>query len=90
VNTAPPTFGPFGDEEQQCRKCGCMADDACYRPDHSTCWWVEPDLCSHCARPWEPRPRHLLPKGILVAAGTWIALETVRASIDLAVALGLW
>jgi hypothetical protein len=28
--------------------CGCTEDDACNHPGFGPCWWVEPDLCSHC------------------------------------------
>lgn len=31
-----------------CRKCGCTEHDPCIHPDHGNCYWVEPDLCSHC------------------------------------------
>lgn len=34
-----------------CRVCGCTENQACYSHNHGTCWWVEPDLCSHCAEP---------------------------------------
>lgn len=32
--------------ERQCRACGCTDARACW----PTCWWVEPDLCSMCAK----------------------------------------
>lgn len=32
-----------------CRVCGCTHHNPCYHPDHGYCFWVEPDLCSHCA-----------------------------------------
>ena len=32
-----------------CRKCGCTSSHACEHPDFGACWWVEPDLCSHCS-----------------------------------------
>ena len=32
-----------------CRVCGCTQNNPCYHPDHGYCFWVEPDLCSHCA-----------------------------------------
>lgn len=40
---------------QQCRECGCGDDDACLLGlsvllgEPVACWWVLPDLCSHCA-----------------------------------------
>lgn len=33
----------------ECRECGCSDDDGCM----GGCYWVEPDLCSRCARPDE-------------------------------------
>lgn len=36
---------------RRCRICGCTQDHACVDPDHGACWWVEPDLCSHCGEP---------------------------------------
>lgn len=33
------------DEEAICRACGCTQDHAC----DGGCYWVEEDLCSHCA-----------------------------------------
>ncbi len=35
-----------------CRECGCTDFDACVHPEHGACWWVEPDLCSHCKFGW--------------------------------------
>lgn len=32
-----------------CRVCGCTDINPCYHPEHGYCYWVEPDLCSHCA-----------------------------------------
>ena len=32
-----------------CRVCGCTHDNPCYHPSFGNCYWVEPDLCSHCA-----------------------------------------
>jgi hypothetical protein len=34
-----------------CRVCGCTQERACVDPEHGCCWWVEPDLCSHCGEP---------------------------------------
>lgn len=34
-----------------CRVCGCTDDHACIDDVVGPCWWVEPDLCSHCAEP---------------------------------------
>ncbi|MFY0638678.1 hypothetical protein [Maricaulis maris] len=31
-----------------CRACGCWEMDACWDEEHGACWWIEPDLCSHC------------------------------------------
>lgn len=35
--------------ERTCRVCGCTDSTACYHPVEGNCWWVEEDLCSHCA-----------------------------------------
>lgn len=35
-----------------CRECGCTDFDACVHAEHGACWWVEPDLCSHCKFGW--------------------------------------
>lgn len=32
-----------------CRECGCWEFSACWDDEAGACWWVEPDLCSHCA-----------------------------------------
>lgn len=39
-----------------CRKCGCWDYNACRDDDIGPCWWVEVDICSHCAGggPMEP------------------------------------
>lgn len=34
-----------GAEEAICRVCGCTQNNAC----EEGCYWVESDLCSHCA-----------------------------------------
>jgi hypothetical protein len=44
----PATLGG----ERFCRECGCTQFNACVHPEHGACWWVEPDLCSHCANGW--------------------------------------
>ena len=31
-----------------CRVCGCWEYAACWDDERGACWWVEPDLCSHC------------------------------------------
>lgn len=31
-----------------CRICGCWEMAACWDDQIGACWWVEPDLCSHC------------------------------------------
>jgi len=31
-----------------CRECGCTDEQACLDDVFGACWWVEPDLCSHC------------------------------------------
>ncbi len=41
----------LGAAEQRCRVCGCSQDHACIDDEHGPCWWVEPDLCSHCGEP---------------------------------------
>lgn len=35
-------------EEQTCRECGCTDSHACMDEELGPCWWVYPDLCSHC------------------------------------------
>lgn len=35
--------------DAQCRVCGCTESQACMT-ENGTCIWVEPDLCSACAR----------------------------------------
>lgn len=34
------------DGQRRCRRCGCTDARAC----PGGCWWVEPGLCSRCAR----------------------------------------
>lgn len=36
---------------QACRVCGCTQDRACSHPTFGPCWWIAPDLCSHCGEP---------------------------------------
>lgn len=43
-----PAAPPEG--EPVCRVCGCWEFDACCDDERGPCWWVEPDLCSHCAK----------------------------------------
>ena len=33
----------------RCRVCGCWEYAACGDEGLGPCWWVESDLCSHCA-----------------------------------------
>ena len=33
----------------RCRVCGCWEFKACVDDARGPCWWVEADLCSHCA-----------------------------------------
>lgn len=40
-----------GGVARRCRVCGCTQDHACVDDEHGPCWWVEPDLCSHCGEP---------------------------------------
>jgi hypothetical protein len=42
-----------------CRKCGCTETAACVNA-HGPCWWVAPDLCSHCEDP-DAKPPQLDP-----------------------------
>lgn len=35
--------------EKKCRVCGCTETSACHHPTEGNCWWVDNDLCSHCA-----------------------------------------
>lgn len=32
-----------------CCECGCDEHHACLDEEYGACWWVEWDLCSHCA-----------------------------------------
>lgn len=36
-------------DDRFCRQCGCTEYRACVDDVHGPCWWVEGDLCSHCA-----------------------------------------
>lgn len=47
VEEFPRTPAPAG--FPTCRVCGCWEYDACWDDDSGACWWVTPDLCSHCA-----------------------------------------
>ena len=40
---------PAPEGVQICRICRCWDLDACWNEDLGACWWVKPDLCSHCA-----------------------------------------
>jgi len=52
IRFAPmPPICRHPDPVQACRSCGCWQYDACEDEDESPCDWVEPDLCSACARP---------------------------------------
>ncbi len=35
-------------EATSCRICGCTEIKACFDHELGACWWVEPNLCSHC------------------------------------------
>ena len=37
------------DEELSCRICGCTQTEPCLT-DLGPCFWIEPGLCSRCAR----------------------------------------
>lgn len=52
-------------EMPTCRECGCWEYAACWDDEQGACWWVDDDLCSHCAN------------GVTGAAMT--PLETMRA-----------
>ena len=41
----PPAPGGWA----TCRRCGCWEYAACWDEERGSCWWAEPDLCSHCA-----------------------------------------
>lgn len=58
----------------QCRVCGCTDDHACSEAGLGACWWVEPDLCSHCflAR----RERRAFWDGVVNALG-WLVLAAI-------------
>ena len=44
-----PAKGKLGVWEfRQCKVCGCSEQDPCILHDHSTCHWVEQDVCSNC------------------------------------------
>lgn len=34
--------------ERACKVCGCTEFNACMDSIHGACWWVGPNLCSHC------------------------------------------
>jgi hypothetical protein len=34
--------------EGVCRRCGCVEERACVHDELGPCWWIAPDLCSHC------------------------------------------
>lgn len=59
--------------ERACRRCGCTEHRACVDRRYGPCWWVELDLCSHCARLIERR-RGALILAAVVAAALLIAL----------------
>ena len=40
---------PAPEGARMCRVCGCWEYAACWDEDLGACWWVEDDLCSHCA-----------------------------------------
>ncbi|MXZ58122.1 MAG: hypothetical protein F4Z16_06530 [Rhodothermaceae bacterium] len=40
---------PAPPDVRACRRCGCWESDACVDKHGHACWWVESDLCSHCA-----------------------------------------
>jgi activating signal cointegrator 1 len=42
------SLGLWEFDEHICYKCGCSAFDACTDPNYGPCWWVGPNLCSHC------------------------------------------
>lgn len=44
-------FSKEDPKEGVCAVCGCSDHNACYHPDHGSCWWVDKRhlLCSHCA-----------------------------------------
>ena len=44
----PPGRQPAPPGAPTCRVCGCWEYDACWDEDAGACWWIEPDLCSHC------------------------------------------
>src|SRR5260221_14262182 len=44
----PRRFSPASLKPGTCRECGCTEANACYSEEHGACWWVAPDLCSHC------------------------------------------
>ena len=46
-------------EIRKCRQCGCTEEMACYSEGHGNCWWVEANLCSHCANEWPSKPADL-------------------------------
>jgi hypothetical protein len=70
--------------ERTCRVCGCDEHRACTDPEHGACWWVEPDLCSHCGEPAIVAAefdmlfgdtKKLSPMGILLFTGRLIYLQ---------------
>ena len=67
VEDAEKLFGPLPLEDMPrppapegaptCRVCGCWEYGACWDDERGVCWWVEPDLCSHCEEKTMPEPR---------------------------------
>ena len=56
--------------EHECRVCGCNDNDCfnCYFESGEPCFWVEPDLCSNCARK-TPSGYKLHSSGLVVPEG---------------------
>ena len=48
----PPDFPAAPAGMPVCRECGCWDLAACVGDFVGPCWWVEPDLCSHCWVGW--------------------------------------
>ena len=47
-----------------CRVCGCWEMAACWDDEAGACWWVAPDLCSHCPGELPPAERPAVSPGL--------------------------
>jgi hypothetical protein len=54
-----------------CRICGCTELTACLHEEAGPCWWVEHDLCSHCAAQLDDVDRNIDPLCVAMAYEAW-------------------